>query len=367
MKKILMVYLVVILCLIFITGLLLIGCKTGTSSAETTASKATEAEETKAETTTAAAEETKKQIKILALVLTMEHEFMQDLAAGFKIVPEGYNAEVFVEDPHSKVEEEITITESYLSKGINAWIGYPIDAKALEPIFQEMKAKGIFTVTEGNHVVGEDRGMVTSERDGGLLGGEMFVKWWKENRSGETPNILVLDIPSIEEPQKKPDAFVEYVKANMPEAVIVAQQDAEGNAEKGLTVTETMLQSNPEINFIFGVNDASIQGALAAVENAGRKDINLAGSGGEPSAIAQLKKPLYDEKGGWAFDVAYEKSAIEFGASLTEAACKLVIGEDVPEDIIDIGFFALTRETVDDFIVRVQEWREKAGLEPMKF
>ncbi|MHB1335353.1 MAG: sugar ABC transporter substrate-binding protein [Candidatus Humimicrobiaceae bacterium] len=346
--------LVTILMVIIIIATLSIGCKAATASQS-------------AETTAAAeAASTDKPVKILACVLTMEHEFMQELAAGFKILPEGVEGEVIVEDPHSKIEEEISIIESYMSQNIDAFIGYPIDAKALAPVFKELKAKGIFTVTEGTHVEGEDLGMVTSERDGGLLGGKMFVEWWKENRPNETPQILVLDIPKIEEPQKKPDAFIEYLKENMPEAVIVASQDCEGNAEKGLTVTEAMLQANPEINAIFCVNDASASGALAAVENAKRKDINVIGCGGEPTAIAQLKKPLNPEKGGWAFDVAYEKSAAEFGYTLTEAAVKLIKGENVDKNAIDIGFFALTRETLDDFVSRTALWREKAGLKPIE-
>ncbi len=306
-------------------------------------------------------------IRILGTVLSMDHTFQQELAAGFKIPRDNVKVEVMVEDPHGKVENQIAIMESYLSKDIDAWVGYPLNSKAIEPIALEYQGKKIKMVTEGNHVKYEDLGMVTQERDGGILGGQMFVKWWNENRPNEKPYILVIDHPQSEEFQKKPDAFVEYVKKNMPDAVIIGQQDGNFDVETALKVTETTLHSHPETNFVFCGVDSNVVGAMAAIEAAGRTDISVVGCGGEATVLNYLAKPLTPKKGGLAFEVAYEKSPAEFGYNMVEGAIQLIMTPDkVNKNIVDIGFFALTRDTLKAYVDRQNLWRQKAGLEPIK-
>ncbi len=311
-------------------------------------------------------------IEILGVVLNMDHTFQQQMAAGWKL-PIEYNGQevkvnVYVEDPQGNIEKEIEITETYINKGIDVWIGYPLNSEAMEPLAQEMKDRGIYMITEGNNMPHETMGMVTDERDGGLLGGEMFVEWWTENRPDETPHILVLDDPTSEAFQRKPDAFVEYVTEHMPEAVFVGQQDADMTVEKAQDITSTFILSHPELNFVFCGVDSNVIGAMAAIEAAGRTDISVAGCGGEDNVLPYLYEPLTAEKGGLAFEVAYKRSAIEFGYLMLTGAVQLVMDYDNADfNIVDIGFFALTRDNVDEFVEGKNVWLEKAGMPLLDF
>lgn len=311
-------------------------------------------------------------IQVLGVVMTMDHTFQQQMAAGWGL-PIEYNGQdvkidLHVEDPQGSIDKEIEITETYMKQGIDAWIGYPLNGEAMAPVAEEMKEQGTYVLTEGNNIPGETMGMVTDERDGGLLGGEMFVKWWKENRPDETPNILVLDAPTSEAFQRKPDAFVEYVKENMPEAVIVGQQDAKMEVEKAMDIVSTYILSNPEMNFVFCGVDSNAVGAMAAIESAGRDDIAIAGCGGEDNILPYLYEPLTDKKGGYAFEVAYEKSAIELGYLMMTGAVQLVMDPDNADyNIIDLGFTALTRENLDEYVNNKNEWLDKIGEKPLDF
>jgi len=311
-------------------------------------------------------------IQVLGVVMTMDHTFQQQMAAGWGL-PIEYNGQdvkidLHVEDPQGSIDKEIEITETYMKQGIDAWIGYPLNGEAMAPVAEEMKEQGTYILTEGNNIPGETMGMVTDERDGGLLGGEMFVKWWKENRPGETPNILVLDAPTSEAFQRKPDAFVEYVKENMPEAVIVGQQDAKMEVEKAMDIVSTYILSNPEMNFVFCGVDSNAVGAMAAIESSGRDDIAIAGCGGEDNILPYLYAPLTDKNGGYAFEVAYEKSAIELGYLMMMGAVQLVMDpENADYNIIDLGFTALTRENLDEYVNNKNEWLEKIGEKPLDF
>jgi len=309
---------------------------------------------------------TKGKIKILFIPFTMEHVFQKELCDGAKIPIEGFDLDVIIEDPYGKIEKELEILETYMNQDIDGVVMYPIDSKALIPVVKEMKEKGIWVFTTGNHVEGEDLGMGTDEWDGGVLAADMFIRWWNENKPGVKPNILLLDIPNIPEPQRKMDAFEKIVSEKMPESTFF-HVDSQGSTEPSMVGTEQYLQSHPEINFIFGINASSTLGGIAACEQAGRLDINHASCGAEPPILALLKKPLSPEGGGVVWDIGYGKSAVQYGNHLVEVAATVIKDGSTAGQKIDIGFQEVWRDNVDDVISVMQEWRKKAGLEQMEF
>ncbi len=308
----------------------------------------------------------KGKIKILFIPFTMEHVFQKELSDGAAIPIEGFDLEVIVKDPYGKIEKELEILETYMNQDIDGVVMYPIDSKALIPVVKELKDKGIWVFTTGNHVEGEHLGMGTDEWDGGILAADMFIRWWKENKPGVKPNILLLDIPNIPEPQRKMDAFKEVVSEKMPDSTFF-HVDSEGSTEPAMIGTEQYLQSHPEINFIFGINASSTLGGIAACEQAGRLDIVHASCGAEPPILALLKKPLSPQGGGVIWDIGYGKSAVQYGNHLVEVAATVIKAGNISGQKIDIGYQEVWRDNVDEVIEVMQVWREKAGLELMDF
>jgi ribose transport system substrate-binding protein len=298
-----------------------------------------------------------KQLKILFIPFTMEHVFQKELCDGAKIPVAGYDVQVIVADPYGKIEKELEILETYINQGIDGVIMYPIDSKALIPVVKEYKKKGIWVFTTGNHVEGEDLGMGTDERDGGLLAADMFIRYWNKEKPGIAPHILLLDVPQIPEPQRKMIAFQEVVSSKMPDATFF-HVDSNGSTEPAMVGTEQYLQSHPEINFIYGINASS---------RAGRADITHSSSGAEPPILALMKKPLNDKGGGVVWDIGYGKSAVQYGNHLVEVACKAITAKSVSGLKIDIGFQEVWRNNVDEVIKTMQEWRKKANLSPVEF
>jgi ABC-type sugar transport system substrate-binding protein len=307
-----------------------------------------------------------KQLKILFIPFTMEHVFQKELADGAKIPISGFDVKVIVEDPYGKIEKELEILETYISQGIDGVIMYPIDSKALAPVVKDYKKKGIWVFTTGNHVEGEDLGMGTDERDGGLLAADMFIRYWNKEKPGLVPHILLLDVPKIPEPQRKIIAFEQVVGKKFPKATFF-HVDSNGSTEPAMVGTEQYLQSHPEINFIYGINASATLGGIAAAENAGRLDITHASSGAEPPILALLKKPLNEKGGGVVWDIGYGKSAVQYGNHLVEVAAKIITAKSKAGQKIDIGFQEVWRTNVDNVIVTMQEWRKKANLSPVEF
>ncbi len=353
-----------------LSATLLAGCGSS-GGTETPAEKPAESGE-QVETASDQGTEDKATIRVVGCVLSMDHTFQQQLALGWQI-PQSWegkelNIDLAVVDSQGDVEKELQATETYLDKGIDAWVGYPLNADALGAISKEMADAGIIVVTEGNNMLHETMGMVTDERDGGLMGGEMFVEWWTNNRADEDPYILVLGDPDSEAFQRKPDAFVEYVEEHMENATIVGEQDSNMTEEDAMNIVASYITSTPNLNFVFCGTDADALGAMAAIEASGRTDIAICGCGGEDSIISYLYTDMTEDMGGYAFEVAYGKSAIELGYLMMEAVVQVYMDPETADyNHVDLGFTALTRDNVDEYVENANLWRERVGLEPNVF
>ncbi len=304
---------------------------------------------------------------MVGVVLSMDHSFQQQVGTGWTL-PIQYNGKtvkinMHVEDPQGDIEKEISITDTYITKGIDAWLGYPLNGAAMASVAATMKSKGIWMLTHGNTMPNQTMGMITDERDGGLLGGKMFVQWWTANRPNETPHILVLDDPTSEAFERKPLAFIEYVKQNMPSADFIGQQNAKMTVEDAANIVSTYIVSHPEINFVFAGVDSNVVGAMSSIEAAGRTDISVAGCGGEDNILPYLFQPLTDKKGGLVFEVAYAKSPVELGyRELIGATMLMMDPAHADYNVIDLGFSALTRDNIQDYIASKNVWLKAAGL-----
>ncbi len=71
---------------------------------------------------------------------------------------------------------------------------------------------------------------------------------------------------------------------------LVAKQTANWDQTQAQQVVETMLQAHPEIKGIISGNDTMALGAVAALQNAGRKDVVVVGLDGSPDAASAILK-----------------------------------------------------------------------------
>jgi len=128
---------------------------------------------------------------------------------------------------------------------------------------------------------------------------------------------------------------------------IVAQQDAKGDLETALGITEDILQAHPDIIAIMGGNDPTALGALAAVKAANRTDIAIYGVDGSPDAKAAIAEgsPLVGTGA---------QSPIQIGKKSVEVAYKILNGEDY-EKRIPVETFLINKDNVDEY--GVKDWQ----------
>jgi ribose transport system substrate-binding protein len=92
------------------------------------------------------------------------------------------------------------------------------------------------------------------------------------------------------------NGFMEVLKKDYPGIKVLVEGDGEFNQQAGLKAMSNILPAYAKIDAIFAQDDESAVGALTAIKNANRKDIQfITGMGGSKSAFARMsaKDPLY--------------------------------------------------------------------------
>jgi len=128
--------------------------------------------------------------------------------------------------------------------------------------------------------------------------------------------------------------------AKFPDMKIVATQNGKQERSTALSVTENMIQANPDLAGIFSVNDGGSMGALSAIE-ASKKEIALVSVDGLPEAVAAI------DAGG-----AFKATAAQFPRDQVRIALGVALakywGANVPAAIpVDVKL--LTRENAKGF------------------
>ena len=123
---------------------------------------------------------------------------------------------------------------------------------------------------------------------------------------------------------------------------IVAQQDAKGNLEQAMGIAEDLLQANPDVVAIFGGNDPTALGALAAANAAGVKDCMIYGVDGSPDIKAELAS------GESLIEGTGAQSPINIAKTSVEIMYKIMDGEEVDERY-PVETFLITEDNVDEY------------------
>src|SRR5690606_6000340 len=119
--------------------------------------------------------------------------------------------------------------------------------------------------------------------------------------------------------------------------VIAADQPADSDRAKGMSVMENILETNPNIKGVYAANDDMALGALRAIEAEGL-DIPVIGTDGTIEAVESIIA------GGLTGSVA--QMPYDMGDEGVEAALKAIKGEEVDKRI-DSGVDIINPENAE--------------------
>lgn len=187
-------------------------------------------------------------------------------------------------DPANNVTRQIQQVEDVIAQKVDGFFLNPAEAEGIIPALDQLKAAKVPIVNFDTEV--GDMSYVTTytgsdNYNAGKVCGEDLVK--KCPNGGD---IIVLDSPTMNSVVDRTNGFLDAIKGHGFK--IVAQQDAKGNLQVAMGIAEDLLQAHPNVVAIFGGNDPTALGALAAANAAGIKKAKIYGVDGSPDIKKEL-------------------------------------------------------------------------------
>jgi ribose transport system substrate-binding protein len=267
----------------------------------------------------------KKQITIGVTFMTMNNPFFvameKNIRAELKKVDP--SAKLIVADSQFNLAKQISDVEDMIQQKIDILFLNAVDSKAIAPAVVAANKANIPVITlDVNAEGGKVTSFIASDNYlAGKLCGEYMVKRLK----GKGDVVIINGTPITSIIQRVQG--VKDVLAKYPGIKVVAEQNGETNETKSMEVMENILQSQRKIDAVFGANDPTGLGALAATETAGRqKEMFILGVDGSPSGVEAIKK-------GKAFVATSAQFPGEIGRKGVQIAYKVLKGEKVPSEI----------------------------------
>jgi len=198
----------------------------------------------------------------------------------------------------STLSKQISDIQDLIAQGAQALIVAPLNSDGLEPALNAAKEKHIPVITV-------DRLLSSGACDTyvSFLGsnfveqGERAADQLIAGTGGTGKVAVLLGASGNNVTTDRTSGFVDEIKAKAPGIEIVAQQTGDFARDKGQSVTEQLLQANPDITAIYAENDEMGLGAQAAIIAAGKqpgKDVQIYSIDGTRNAVEQVVAGAYN-------------------------------------------------------------------------
>ncbi len=264
--------------------------------------------------------------------------FFVTINEEMKKLIEANGDELVTTDPGNDVTKQISQVEDMLSQDLDGLFMNPVDAEGILPALDEAKAENIPMVGFDTQVADMSYEVSYTGSDNynaGKVVGEDLVK-----KCPDGGDIIVLDSPTMQSVVDRTNGFLDAIDGHGFN--IVAQQDAKGNLEVSMGIAEDLLQAHPDVVAIFGGNDPTALGALAAANAAGVTDCKIYGVDGSPDIKAELAK------GDSLIEGTGAQSPISIADQAVAIMYAVMAGEDV-EDTYPVNTFLITADNVADY------------------
>ncbi|MCF0133517.1 MAG: sugar ABC transporter substrate-binding protein [Blautia sp.] len=212
--------------------------------------------------------------------------FFVTIEGKMREMVEANGDELIAVDPGNDITKQVSDVSDLAVQDLAGLFMNPVDAEGIAPALDEVAKAGIPMVGFDTEVADMDKLVSYAGSDNynaGKVCGEDLVK-----RCPDGGKILVLDSPTMQSVTDRTNGFLDAIDGAGFE--IVGQQDAKGNLQVAQGLAEDLLTANPDVVAIFGGNDPTALGALAAAKGQGFDSLLIYGVDGSPDIKAELAK-----------------------------------------------------------------------------
>ena len=224
--------------------------------------------------------------RIGVTLLTREHEFYRQLEAGLKEAADKQGYQLIVTSGDFDLAKQQSQIENFIVQRVDAIIVCPADSKGIGPAIERANQAKIPVFTadiaaQGGEVVSH---IASDNLSGGRLAADFIAKALKGEGS-----VGIIGQQEVQTGLDRELGFKEEMR-KYPQIKIVSVLNGGGVRDRALKAAEDMLQGNPGMKGIFGINDDSALGALSAAEARGRTDLVIVGYDATPEAVQAIER-----------------------------------------------------------------------------
>ncbi len=200
-----------------------------------------------------------------------------------------YGYTIVVVDANRDNAKQQSQVEDFISNKVDAIVLTPYDSTAIGSAIAEANKANIPVFTADIASTSKQGTVVAHIASDNVQGGMQAAKLVCA-AVGKSGKVAILDEPEVTSVQDRVKGFKNGLQAYCPGATVVADIDAGGERAKADSSMSDVLQSNPNVNAVFGINDDSALGAVSAIKAAGvTGKIAVVGYDAGPEAQAAIK------------------------------------------------------------------------------
>jgi ribose transport system substrate-binding protein len=291
-----------------------------------------------------------KKIKMIASVPPTDHGWLGAISKDAQAAADQHPDLDFQLLQAADADSQAQQIEQAIAQKPDVLVILPQDGAALTPVAQKAEAAGIPVVNIDRLFTAPDAATATVLGDNYQIG-VLAANYIADQLKCKGNVVEIQGLAGISVTTDRSKGFADTLKKKCPEGGIdiVAQQPADFNPDKGLTVMENILQAQSKIDAVYTHDDDMAQGVVQAIRNAGREDeMFLTGVGGSQDAMDQIKEGgLY--RATFLYNPNMAGTAVNMGRllALGEGFSDLVPPE-VPRQVI-VPAAVVTKDNVADY------------------
>jgi ribose transport system substrate-binding protein len=282
-----------------------------------------------------------KQRVFAASYFTMNNPHFIAWSEGLRSVIEANGDKLIDLDSQLDINKQLADVEDVLQQDLAAIFIAPVDSEGIKSAYLACQRAGVPIVNIDIPIPGDLASLcafqvTTDNVMAGRVLGEAMIK-----HTGGEANVALIDWSINKAVTDRTEGF-ESAVANAPGIKIVTRLDAAASVESALPVMETMLQSNPEITAVFGINDPTCMGALSAIQAAKREgDIGIYSIDGSKEGLELVKEGKFvGTSAQFPFDM---------GVTAAQTAYKMLAGQPI-EKTIRVKSVFVDSDNVGEFL-----------------
>jgi ribose transport system substrate-binding protein len=219
-------------------------------------------------------------------LLTRGHLFYRDLEEGLKEEAATKKYELIVTSADFDLGKQLGQLEDFVARKVDAIILCPVDSRGVGAGIRKANFASIPVFTAD--IAAQEGEVISHIASDNVAGGRLAGEYLAKTLGGKG-KVAIINQPAITSVLDRVAGFRESI-ARYPGMSVVADVNGQGVRDKAMEASADVLQAQPGLNGIFGINDDSALGALDAALQFKRMNVVIVGYDATPPAVDAILK-----------------------------------------------------------------------------